>query len=85
MFHWKYVIKLNMYWGTQFSKLPWLQTEQIIMIVVKKHSVLCDPTILGFQPGLYLGKNVRTPYSVWGINMHVIKKLRRAKGNLQKY
>ena len=44
--------------------------NKILWFLLNKHWVLCDPTILGFQPGLYLGKNVRTPYSVWGINLN---------------
>ena len=34
--------------------------------VLKKDWFLCGSTILGFQPDLDLGKDVRTPNSVWG-------------------
>ena len=39
----------------------------LMIFVKKKHWFLCDVAILGFQPDLDLGKDVRTPNSVWGI------------------
>ena len=39
-----------------------------LMIFVKKALFFIDPTNLRLQPGVRVAKNVRTPYSVWGIS-----------------